>query len=225
MIARHLRTQAETFADEVSEVLVGALPQAPEALARVLGDRVVVETPDPVPLYIEGAHLASLDVTLRCRLDSRGTWLAIEESAFKVSATVDRAPIYRYEYVRDPVGQTPGAHLQVHAHRGALSHLLSRSGHPYPHDMSRLHMPVGGARFRPCLEDVVQFLITEFRVDAEDGWRNVVYTGRARWRRVQLKATVRDMPEEAAEQLRALGYTVQAPDTLPDRSDRVLHEW
>lgn len=225
MIPESLNTQAVQFAGQVSELLVGALPEAPEAEALVHGDRVVVQTGEPVRLFIRGEPLATLKVHLYCRLDSRGQWLAIEESGFGVWATVDRTPILRYDYLRDPDGSIPGAHLQVHAHRGALSHLLSRSSHDRPHDMSALHMPVGGSRFRPCLEDVVEFLITELRVDACDGWRAAVEAGRERWRRTQLNAVVRDLPEVAAEQLRNLGYEVRSPDRPPDDKKRALHIW
>jgi hypothetical protein len=81
---------------------------------------------------------------------------------------------------------TPIAHWQVHAERGALSHLLSRAYEhdprsvPRPHDLSSLHIPVGGERFRPCLEDVLQFLITNCGIDSVPGWDAPVLSGRDR---------------------------------------------
>ncbi len=99
----------------------------------------------------------------------------------------------------------------MHAHRGALSHLLSQSGHPKPHEMSALHIPVGGARFRPCLEDVIQFLLEECQFDHEPGWREAVEAGRAAWRQTQARAVVRDFQREAVDVLEDLGYTVKLP--------------
>lgn len=151
-------------------------------------------------------------------------WLAVEESSYKLSADLDRTPVLRFDYVRDATS-TPGAHIQVHAHRGALSHLLSRAGHPDAHDMSHLHVPVGGPRFRPSLEDVLQFLVAECRFDHVRGWRRAIDVGREEWRRIQACAVARDFPQEAAETLRRLGYSVTAPTLEPEASQRALLIW
>lgn len=111
----------------------------------------------------------------RC-LDSRGRYLAIHESTYQLIANVDGADHF-FEYERAGTSK-PRAHVEVHAHRGALSHLLSRSGHPAPHSMESLHLPVGGERFRPILEDVIEFLIVECRFIAKPHWRQPVAEGR-----------------------------------------------
>ena len=79
--------------------------------------------------------------------------------------------------------------------------------------MESLHLPVGGDRFRPCLEDVIEFLVVECRFDCQGGWRAPSEAGRERWRRMQTRTAVRDSPSEAAAALRSLGYTVAAPET------------
>lgn len=92
--------------------------------------------------------------------------------------------------------------------------------------MSALHIPVGGARFRPCVEDVIQFLIEECRLDAVPDYGQVLAAGRARWRRTQTKAVVRDFPDEAAGTLRDLGYRVEAqPGEGHGTPERALHHW
>jgi hypothetical protein len=91
--------------------------------------------------------------------------------------------------------------------------------------MSSLHIPVGGARFRPCLEDFIQFLIAECQFDAKPGWQACVEAGRERWRRRQAAVVARDMPEEAARVLRELGYTVESPDPPPDDAQKALRNW
>ena len=80
-----------------------------------------------------------------------------------------------------------------------------------PHDLSSLHLPVGGERFRPCLEDLLQFVVDECGVDHHQGWRTHLEEGRLLWRRRQLASAVRDIPDEAARVLRDLGWTVSAP--------------
>lgn len=220
-----LQEQAESFATELTLLLQRTLPKAPAAVAKVTGNRVLVQPSGPVRLFVGGHPLAELDVSLRCQLDSRGTWLAIEDSNYGLRAIADRAPVLRFHYVREKQ-RPPAAHLHVHAHRGALSHLLSQSGHAEPHDISALHIPLGGSRFRPCLEDVVQFLIEECGFDRLDSWREAVKEGRADWRKKQLRAVIRDCQGEAAETLRDLGYTVSPPDGgPPEASEKALHAW
>lgn len=148
----------------------------------------------------------------------------MEESTFNLLAVLDRAPVLRIHFRRES-NVRPAFHVHFHGHRGALSHLLSQAGHEYPHDMSSLHIPVGGSRFRPCLEDFIQFLICECRFDAQLGWRKHVEAGRERWRCRQAAAVVRDVPEEAARVLRDLGYIVEAPDPLPMTADKALRNW
>lgn len=185
---------------------------------------MVVKPEGKVPLFVADQQLATLDVRYHCQLDSRGEWLAVDKAWFSVAAAIDRTPLIRFEYVRGAL-TVPSAHIQVHAHRGAITHLLSLSGHKSPHEMAALHIPVGGARFRPSLEDVVQFLISEFGVRAVNGWQDAVHERRAAWRRIQAAAVTRDFPEEAAEVLRRLGYQVTGPSPPPESSERALHPW
>lgn len=182
-----LEEQAQAFADELSALLMAVFPGAPGVAAQISGDRVVVAPIGDVPLSVGGSRLTVVEIHVRCRLDSRGRWLAVDQSAYKLRLDADSTPLLRLEYMRD-ARTAPSAHLQVHAQRGALSHLLSRAGHHAPHDMSKLHLPLGGARFRPCLEDLVQLLVSEFGLDALPGWEQAVFDGRARWRRTQAKA-------------------------------------
>jgi hypothetical protein len=91
--------------------------------------------------------------------------------------------------------------------------------------MSALHIPVGGSRFRPCLEDLVQFLIQECRFDSRENWRKYVEAGRERWRRRQLAAATRDVPEIAARVLEELGYSVTPPASPREASVKALRNW
>ena len=122
-----------------------------------------------------------MKISIACQMDSSGRYLAVEESTYSLVAVLDRTPVLRIHYLRDP-GSRPSAHVHVHGHRGALSHLLSQAGHSSPHDMSSLHIPVEGSRYRPCLEDFTQFLICECNFDSITGWRGRVELGREIWR-------------------------------------------
>lgn len=173
----------------------------------------------------EGAPLAEFSVIYKLCVDSFGDHLAVEHSSFVLKAKLDRAPIIRWDYDREARSK-PSSHVQMTAHRGALSHLLSRLDHETPHSIESLHMPMGGDRFRPCLEDIVEFLIRDCGFKGGADWRETLRSGRAKWRRIQTRAVVRDAPAEAAAQLAAMGYNVTIPDGghAPERTDR-LSAW
>jgi hypothetical protein len=223
-----LHQQVEEFGRETAGLLSATLPNLPVPPVDILvhENRSIIRPPDgkPLPLYAGGQHLADMKISIACQLDSSGQYLAVEESTFDLLAILDRAPVLRIHYLRDQ-GSRPSAHVHVHGHRGALSHLLSQAGHEHPHDMASLHIPVGGSRFRPCLEDFIQFLICECSFDSQSGWRAYVEAGRERWRCRQAAAVTRDVPEEAARVLRELGYTVRAPDPVPQPRLAALHNW
>ena len=91
--------------------------------------------------------------------------------------------------------------------------------------MQDLHFPVGGHRFRPALEDVLEMLIDEFGVDKSGDTLERLQAARVRWRRTQTRAAARDAPGAAAESLRAMGYVVEPPSGSsdhPERLDRLM---
>lgn len=223
-----LAEQAQEFGQEMTELLLATLSGLPVPPIEILqaGDRVIIRSPSPdlLPLYAERQRIAGMRVSVACQMDTTGQYLAVEESTYDLFAEVDRAPLLRIHYRRYQQSE-PAAHIHVHGHRGALSHLLSQTGHESPHEMASLHVPVGGARFRPCLEDFIQFLVCECLLDAEAGWRAHVDAGRERWRLRQAAVVARDAPEVAARVLRGLGYTVEAPDPVPAAQAKALRNW
>lgn len=164
--------------------------------------------------------LAELAANYKLCIDSYGAHLAVEHSSFVLKAKLDRTPIIRWDYDREARSK-PTSHVQVTAHRGALSHLLSRLDHPTPHSIESLHIPMGGERFRPCLEDIVEFLIRDCGFPGTDGWAAALADGRAKWRRIQTRAVVRDLSAEAIGALIELGYTVSAPAGRDERQERI----
>lgn len=159
-----------------------------------------------------------LQVSLVLRLSTDKRYLAVLKSEFHVKLFDESAPIFHYDFQNNPRSEIPAAHVNIHASNEPLLRLMKsagsmnraklreksvRSGHvPQP---SELHFPVGGTRFRPCLEDVLQFLIYELGVDRMDGWRQVLDVGRANWREKQLATAVVDNPPIAIRALQSLG--------------------
>ncbi len=81
--------------------------------------------------------------------------------------------------------------------------------------LAELHFPLGGHRFRPCLEDLLEMLVSEFGVDSTKAGRESLRLGRERWRRQQTRSVVRDAPDEAVAILTELGYDITAPPRTP----------
>jgi hypothetical protein len=67
------------------------------------------------------------------------------------------------------------------------------------------HFPVGGRRFRPSLEDVIEFLVAERLASPRTGWESAVEEHRAKWEDRQLRAAVCRNPDVAIAQLREQG--------------------
>lgn len=226
-----IEEQAREFGESVSDLLSRCMPSAPAISLSVLEDRIRIR-PDGqgdqsggVPLLVGGQQLAWLRLHYSCRPDRTGKYLAIDSGNFWVVSTKDRSPLFRFEFTYES-RTAPHSHIQVHGERGALTHLLTRTGHDRPHEMSALHLPTGGSRFRPSLEDVVQFLFEECRFDSVDGWIEAVHQHRAAWRDKQTRAVARAMPQAAAEALEAIGYTVIAPEAgHPEPGRKARFAW
>lgn len=223
-----LRGPVNDFAADITRTLQAVLgDREVDLTATILGDRSTVSTSskDGIALTVDGEPIVRLTVRFECDWDTPGHFMAVHRSEFHVFASGDREPLFRYEYMRAAADGLPCAHLQVHAHRDAISSVMARAGARSRrsrrrssislHRMSELHFPLGGARFRPPLEDVLHMLVEEFGVDAQDEWRQHLSDGRADWRRFQARAVVRDSPEDAASVLRSMGYEITEPATGP----------
>lgn len=238
-----LVAEVRTFSDELSKFLGAVFPgPQPDFSAQVASGRTTLVIIELMPrtgleLKVDGAPLLTLAARYRCTWDHAGEYLAIEESTFDVGLVREAEPLFRYDYSRNCNGKVPGAHLNVHGHRDELVFALTASGRSMRGksrarriDRGRVprladfHFPLGGPRFRPSLEDVVEIVVREFGLDTNQGWEDAVREGRGRWREKQLRSAVRDDPDTAAAVLRRLGYAVSAPaePTHKRRDERVL---
>ncbi|WP_052946963.1 hypothetical protein [Dermacoccus sp. PE3] len=229
-----LQRAASAFADELSGTFAGVLGSStPEFVAesgpkRPDSTRVVVHPRDgeEIILTIDAQPALRLTCDFWCSWDHRESFLKVIRSALAVHPCSSRSePLFRYDYESMMSDAFPSAHLQIHAHRDEFLYSLLRGktgkakvraqgalgiGGREPH-LSQVHFPVGGPRFRPAVEDVLQLLIAEFCIDTEPEATKLLEAARVRWRRRQLQAAVRDSPETAADILTDLGYTVTPP--------------
>lgn len=164
--------------------------------------------PVAVPLKYDGQTAAKLLFRYEIGLDSSGRYPAVRTSEIHLLSAATNRPVLRYEYLWNS-NRAPSAHWHVHGENTEFGRLLGQKG-PARGRLEDLHLPVGGIRFRPALEDVIEFLIVDLKFDREKNWRAAVKSGREKWRTTQLAVAVRDSPDHAAEVLRELGYDVIA---------------
>jgi hypothetical protein len=234
-----LSDHAEGFAQELTDTLRRVLgPDTPNFVAETSpkpqgrSTRVLVhpENNAEICLIIAGAHALTLLCDYHCVFDSQSRYLKVRKANIHVRPVSEPTPLFRYEF-EDAMGAAlPCAHLQIHAHRDEFLYTMLRADKGKPAAragaatgaskaavprLANIHFPLGGPRMRPCIEDVLQMLVTEFCVETEPGAQQVLDEGRAAWRRRQVGALVRDAPAEAARVLRELDYDVTEPTTGP----------
>jgi hypothetical protein len=231
---RLLAERSAEFADELQRLLDSVLPGTHRIVARdPEGDPHTNVRPADgkrIPLHLNGVEFGSLGFGYQLGLDRSGNYLKAVKSKFAVYSALVRRPLLRLEY-QAKMMTAPIAHWQVHAENGAFSHLLTHASTHRPnrvrrpHELSSLHLPVGGERYRPCLEDLLEFLIVDCGVDALTGWETALAEGRERWRLRQLASAVRDVPGVAARTLEELGWMVAEP--MADRTENrlALSKW
>lgn len=164
-----------------------------------------------------------LRTSFQVRLDASQDHLAVQQSVFAlVIDQKSKRPAIRVEYDREqgsePDDAVPGrhrrsaAHVQIHGASEELAYVQGLNGEPGLRGLEKFHIPVGGRRFRPSLEDFIEFLWTERLIPAmHSGWEAVVTQHRSNWLALQLRAAVRNDPAVAVEQLETMGYSVTSP--------------
>ena len=166
----------------------------------------------PTKVRTAGSVPCWLTIACRVYLDCDG-YLTVEQSVYFLYTGVNPDQLdelLHYDYERDKEGY-PEAHIQVIATSPAWESVLAASGKPKA-GVGKLHLPVGGRRFRPALEDLLEALIEEGILEGAPGWTRIIGEHRDKFRKLQLRAAIRRDPEVAAVALQGLGYTVHPPD-------------
>jgi hypothetical protein len=168
-------------------------------------------TGEAIPVSVTRARAKCyLRVLHTFRIDDEGVWLMNVRSTFGLYADPDaESVVCHYDYDREPEHPYPAAHVQVTGESEALASLCRELGRDL--QLGRLHLPVGGRRFRPSLEDLIEFLVSEGLATARSGWEAAIAEHRAWYHRKQLGAAVRRAPDIAAEELRRMDYRVDEP--------------
>ena len=174
-------------------------------------------TVSPIPLNGAGsANTLWLFAAYTLDLDEQDeAFLTVKKSSYRLQ-TSKTDSVVSYDYVRNPSNHYPEAHLQIRGECSSLGELAKRGSED--RGSAKLHLPVGGRRFRPCLEDIIEFCVVEGLVLPHNrDWREVVNATREKFYRRQLKAAVRQHPEDAIAALEMLGFSVIEPEDEPNR--------
>ena len=217
-----LERQARNFAGDLSELLNGTVTHGVRLRSymdrrgrAVVGYKVRESNPvgDCVPLTISRSPARLyLSVLHTLELDDSETFLTTNKSSYTLQADDDTASILTYDFVREPPNEFPEAHIHIHGESDVLVGMLRASGR----DKSKpadLHLPVGGRRFRPCLEDIIEFCILERLATPREGWKSALNRSRDEFLDQQLRASVHRNPITAADALKRYGWQVIEPDT------------
>lgn len=226
-----LTDQAEDFAGRLTALVNGTVSRDVEFVSRALEQGRIawiaprgsekVTKPALIPLNADGPEARLwLAAHFTTRLDEEGEYLSVETSKFALCVNKLTAnSLIRIEYQRgagrepDEPGhhKRPAAHVQIHGSSTQLGHAQALAGAEC-RPLEKIHFPVGGRRFRPSLEDFIEFLHDEELLPSvHSGWQELLQESRGDYLRRQLRAAVRREPDAAIAQLEEMGYTV-TPD-------------
>jgi hypothetical protein len=205
-----LRAQAGDFARRMSDLLNRTVTDGIRITAVLRDDNQVgwigygINPREPfpgrgIPLTVGATPARCYLHVMHTLVQQRGV-LVTDESSFGLYLDDElNSCLLHYDFARDPDNRYPAAHVQVNAVSAAFEELCHHLGRRA--DLARLHLPVGGKRFRPCLEDMVEMLIVEELAAFRLGWQAAIDEHRSQFRRIQLMAAVRDDPEAARDEL------------------------
>lgn len=210
----NLERESHTFADELSGLLNGTIcygvrltsvvTAGRDRSRSVIGYRITKDNQDLetcIPVTLGSDPTFHLGFSMRLERDHENKFLMVRQSVMLLSPTADPSDaLLHYDYERDKRDGYPDAHLQICATSETWQDVGQRLDGS-TRLLERMHLPVGGRRFRPTLEDIVEFLVTEHLVEARPSWRDAVDCGRESFRKKQLRAAIRRDPDTARDAL------------------------
>jgi len=214
-MAFDLVTESRLFSSELSALLNATVCNGPQLNALVFPTYVVVGYKltkldvrgEGIPLRLRRGPKFYLGLSIRLQVDENDEYLTVNSSAMILAtgpAITNDNMLLHYDYEREKADGYPEAHLQI----CATSEAWDEAGTRHDGDtrlLSKLHLPVGGRRFRPTLEDIIEFLIVEKLVEARPKWGTALEESREGFREKQLRAAIRNYPDVAVHQLRRDG--------------------
>lgn len=165
---------------------------------------------EALPIKLNRDPTFFLGLSINLRPDPQREHLMVFSSAMILGTgpvITNANMLLHYDYERDKSDGYPEAHLQICATSPAWEEAAIRPNCD-ARPLSKRHLPVGGRRFRPTLEDIIEFLVVEQFADARPGWKEALDSSRDEFREKQLRAAIRRYPNVALAQLKADGHLV-----------------
>ncbi len=165
----------------------------------VVGYKITKEDRDltrGIPISSPSTCDTYLGLTFRLAPDPEGQYLMVVSSVMLLARDPEvNDSLFHYDYERNKEHNYPEAHLHICATSPNWEALGEDRA------LSKLHFPVGGRRFRPTLEEFIEFLIIEGFVAERKDARKHIKTSREEFQKLQLRAAIRRDPEVAREAL------------------------
>jgi hypothetical protein len=209
-----VQAKARDFADTLSGVLNGTVCRgvrlspvlAPGGGTVWVGYNITKTelTGSAFPLGIPKSSIFC-GLSYRLQPDDEDRFLMVASSFMGLFLDAEmETPLLHFDYERDKGDGYPEAHLQVHAGSAAWDQAIAACPveSDRKRDLAHLHLPVGGRRLRPTLEDLIEFVIAERLVRAKSGWLTVLDRAREPYAINQMRAMIRRYPDEAGEAVR-----------------------
>lgn len=226
-----VRARTQQFAEKIADLLNGtvahsasfhaALLSAEQAAFGTMNPRKLNDRSQAVRLETRGhfAHLwLDFGFTMFLNVNNH---LTVESSIMAVLTGPEvEHQLFRYDYERNKKDGFPEAHLQVCTESQPMKDLLTAVGRSRQ-SVEDLHFPVGGRRYRPPLEDIIEFLIREKIVAERSTAQAVINRHREEFRRIQLKAAIKSDVPSAIEALGDEGYDV-TPKKPPGKLSKMI---
>jgi hypothetical protein len=210
----NLGAAARQFAATLQEMLNKTVCDHAKIVAKLDDDHATVGTrldsrlkSRPVRLRSDTPIRISIDVSCQLTFDEdEELFLTVKKSYCGVYLGDEAEDVLlHYDFERDKERYTE-AHLQVCARHDGLESFRRAQGRK--DGLAKIHLPVGGRRLRPAIEDLVECLIVEGLVTPKTGWEPVLDRTRDAYRERQLSAAIRRSPDTAIKELERLGYAV-----------------
>jgi hypothetical protein len=216
--SRDLRARAQSFAGTLQDLLTSTVCDYAQVDSVVCaGDTFFVgsrlDGTKSRPVMLRTRARTRIWLRLGCHIsldDDERQFITVQSSLCSLYLGNEAEHLllhYDYERGKETYAE---AHLQISARHEAFERYIDELGEK--RGLAKIHLPVGGRRFRPAVEDVLEALIVERLVDPKDGWRSALDEKRKAFRKTQISAVVRRNHGTAIKELERLGYTVLPPE-------------
>lgn len=143
-----------------------------------------------IPIGIGVAPTSYLHAAFTLSFDAEGDYVQVQKSTMGICIEPDLSGfLFHYDYDRGKPAYAD-AHLQIPVTHPSWESLRKRIGSE--RTFERLHLPLGPRRYRPTVEDLVEFIVSENLAEPrDDQWGRVLREARASYEEKQLRAAIR----------------------------------